>query len=120
MNQFIHDLKQLQETGDCDPHDTTFLKNEVKELLKNTTKYKWQRLKKDFKISLENLSYEQLLLLEGDLTGQKPLLLYKIADILGLKEQEGVDMDEIEGRQAMIDHETEKGLETLQAKKDNL
>ena len=31
-----------------------------------------------------------------------------------------IDMDEIEGKQAMLDHEMEKGIETAQAIKDNL
>jgi aspartyl/asparaginyl-tRNA synthetase len=114
MNQFLHDLKQLQETGDCDPHDTSFMKKEVMRLIEKSTVVKWQKIKREHKINLDHLDNTQLYLLEEDLKGYKFLRFTQLVDILDLNKEER------EQKQALLDHEMEKGLETAQAIKDNL
>ena len=110
MNQFIHDLKQLQETGDCDPHDTSFMKAKVMKLIEKSTAEKWQKLKRECDISLDHLDNEQLYLLVDDLVELRPLRFNRLVDILDLYKEE----------RAMQDAEIDKGLDTLRAKKDNL
>jgi hypothetical protein len=109
MNQFLHDLAFFQETGDL-PDNNDYMINRVRELIEKSDKIKWQKIRKDFFIRLDNLSYEQLMRLEEDLTGFKVMPIYKIAEILNLKEQE----------QAMKDEEMQKGLELNKDKQENL
>lgn len=114
MNQFLHDLKQLQETGDCNPQDTSFMKEKVMRLIEKSTTNKWQKIKRECEINLDRLDNSQLYILEDDLTGYRHLRFNQLVDILDLYKEER------EQRQALLDHELEKAYETAEAIKDNL